>query len=292
MAALAARVTETEARVAGVITTVATLDARITSKFAQADVAFGPLICLVPELSMAKDWVADLDAHMGRMEKHELLALAQFHMDQGKSREMAAKVVALTEQVQPVPAAQQQLPGPPQPPGPPPLPAAVSGGGLTFAVVVRERVSDARHALARGTERALTTLLGPHHVNVVQARVMFADVHKSKVVFTVANEGHAVFIRARMLLPRCTANMRRPGCAIFPHLPYAEHQSQRRMAMRGGAAGAGMTAGAVAATAAAAAAGGRGDDRGGDEGGNGTGDGGKGGGMGTGGCGVTTPPLS
>ncbi|KAG1660366.1 hypothetical protein FOA52_012659 [Chlamydomonas sp. UWO 241] len=262
MAALAARVTETEARVAGVIAAVATLDARITSKFAQADVAFGPLLRLVPELSVAKDGVADLDERMGRMEKHEVLALAQFHVDQGKSREMAAKVAALTEQVQaleaaarggeaagrqvpvaarapvtvaqPVPAAQQQLPGPPQPPGPPPLPAAVSGGGLTFAVVVRERVSDARHALARGTERALTTLLGPHHVTVVQARVMFANDHKSKVVFTVANEGHAAFIRARMLLPRCTANMRRPGCAIFPHLPYAEHQSQRRMAMRGG----------------------------------------------------------
>ncbi|KAG1678590.1 hypothetical protein FOA52_012597 [Chlamydomonas sp. UWO 241] len=261
MAALAARVTETEARVAGVIAAVATLDARITSKFAQADVAFGPLLRLVPELSVAKDGVADLDERMGRMEKHEVLALAQFHVDQGKSREMAAKVAALTEQVQaleaaarggeaagrqvpvaarapvtvaqPVPAAQQQLPGPPQPPGPPPLPAAVSGGGLTFAVVVRERVSDARHALARGTERALTTLLGPHHVTVVQARVMFANDHKSKVVFTVANEGHAAFIRARMLLPRCTANMRRPGCAIFPHLPYAEHQSQRRMAMRG-----------------------------------------------------------
>ncbi|KAG1680013.1 hypothetical protein FOA52_007077 [Chlamydomonas sp. UWO 241] len=232
MAALAARVTETEARVAGVIAAVATLDARITSKFAQADVAFGPLLRLVPELSVAKDGVADLDERMGRMEKHEVLALAQFHVDQGKSREMAAKVAALTEQVQaleaaarggeaagrqvpvaarapvtvaqPVPAAQQQLPGPPQPPGPPPLPAAVSGGGLTFAVVVRERVSDARHALARGTERALTTLLGPHHVTVVQARVMFANDHKSKVVFTVANEGHAAFIRARMLLPRCT----------------------------------------------------------------------------------------
>ncbi|KAG1658030.1 hypothetical protein FOA52_014342 [Chlamydomonas sp. UWO 241] len=230
MAALAARVTETEARVAGVIAAVATLDARITSKFAQADVAFGPLLRLVPELSVAKDGVADLDERMGRMEKHEVLALAQFHVDQGKSREMAAKVAALTEQVQaleaaargggaagrqvpgaarapvtvaqPVPAAQQQLPGPPQPPGPPPLPAAVSGGGLTFAVVVRERVSDARHALARGTERALTTLLGPHHVTVVQARVMFANDHKSKVVFTVANEGHAAFIRARMLLPR------------------------------------------------------------------------------------------
>ncbi|KAG1670171.1 hypothetical protein FOA52_000883 [Chlamydomonas sp. UWO 241] len=261
MAALAARVTETEARGAGVIAAVATLDARITSKFAQADVAFGPLLRLVPELSVAKDGVADLDARMGRMEKHEVLALAQFLVDQGKSREMAAKVAALTEQVQaleaaarggeaagrqvpmaarapvtvaqPVPAAQQQLPGPPQPPGPPPLPAAVGGGGLTFAVVVRERVSDARHALARGTERALTTLLGPHHVTVVQARVMFANDHKSKVVFTVANEGHAAFIRARMLLPRCTANMRRPGCAIFPHLLYAEHQSQRRMAMRG-----------------------------------------------------------
>ncbi|KAG1658838.1 hypothetical protein FOA52_008263 [Chlamydomonas sp. UWO 241] len=222
MAALAARVTETEARVAGVIAAVATLDARITSKFAQADVAFGPLLRLVPELSVAKDGVADLDERMGRMEKHEVLALAQFHVDQGKSREMAAKVAALTEQVQaleaaarggeaagrqvpvaarapvtvaqPVPAAQQQLPGPPQPPGPPPLPAAVSGGGLTFAVVVRERVSDARHALARGTERALTTLLGPHHVTVVQARVMFANDHKSKVVFTVANEGHAAFI--------------------------------------------------------------------------------------------------
>ncbi|KAG1672500.1 hypothetical protein FOA52_002809 [Chlamydomonas sp. UWO 241] len=232
MAALAARVTETEARVAGVIAAVATLDARITSKFAQADVAFGPLLRLVPELSVAKDGVADLDERMGRMEKHEVLALAQFHVDQGKSREMAAKVAALTEQVQaleaaarggeaagrqvpvaarapvtvaqPVPAAQQQLPGPPQPPGPPPLPAAVSGGGLTFAVVVRERVSDARHALARGTERALTTLLGPHHVTVVQARVMFANDHKSKVVFTVANEGHAAFIRARMLLPRQT----------------------------------------------------------------------------------------
>ncbi|KAG1657817.1 hypothetical protein FOA52_006594 [Chlamydomonas sp. UWO 241] len=227
MAALAARVTETEARVAGVIAAVATLDARITSKFAQADVAFGPLLRLVPELSVAKDGVADLDARMGRMEKHEVLALAQFHVDQ---------------------------------------------------------------------ERALTTLLGPHHVTVVQARVMFANDHKSKVVFTVANEGHAAFIRARMLLPRCTANMRRPGCAIFPHLPYAEHQSQRRMAMRGGGAGAGMTAGAVAAavaaTAAAAAAGGRGDDRGGDKGGNGTGDGGKGGGMGPGGCGVTTLPPS
>ncbi|KAG1667518.1 hypothetical protein FOA52_013708 [Chlamydomonas sp. UWO 241] len=262
MAALAAQVTETEARVSGVIAVVATLDARITSKFAQADVAFGPLLRLVPELSVAKDGVADLDARMGRMEKHEVLALAQFHVDQGKSREMAAKVAALTEQVQaleaaarggeaagrqvpvaarapvtvaqPVPAAQQQLPGPPQPPGPPPLPAAVSGRGLTFAVVVRECVSDARHALARGTERALTTLLGPHHVTVVQARVMFANNHKSKVVFTVANEGHAAFIRARMLLPRCTANMRRPGCAILPHLPYAEHQSQRRMAMRGG----------------------------------------------------------
>ncbi|KAG1665196.1 hypothetical protein FOA52_002597 [Chlamydomonas sp. UWO 241] len=326
MAALAARVTETEARVAGVIAAVATLDARITSKFAQADVAFGPLLRLVPELSVAKDGVADLDERMGRMEKHEVLALAQFHVDQGKSREMAAKVAALTEQVQaleaaarggeaagrqvpvaarapvtvaqPVPAAQQQLPGPPQPPGPPPLPAAVSGGGLTFAVVVRERVSDARHALARGTERALTTLLGPHHVTVVQARVMFANDHKSKVVFTVANEGHAAFIRARMLLPRCTANMRRPGCAIS-HLPYAEHQSQRRMAMRGGGAGAGagMTVGAVAAAvaataAAAAAAGGRGDDRGGDKGGDGTGDGGKGGGMGPGGCGVTTLPPS
>ncbi|KAG1659936.1 hypothetical protein FOA52_015374 [Chlamydomonas sp. UWO 241] len=265
MAALAARVTVTEARVAGVIAAVATLDARITSKLAQADVAFGPLLRLVPELSVAKDGVADLDERMGRMEKHEVLALAQFHVDQGKSREMAAKVAALTEQVQaleaaarggeaagrqvpvaarapvtvaqPVPAAQQQLPGPPQPPGPPPLPAAVSGGGLTFAVVVRERVSDARHALARGTERALTTLLGPHNVTVVQARVMFANDHKSKVVFTVANEGHAAFIRARMLLPRCTANMRRPGCAIFPHLPYAEHQSQRRMAMRGGKRG-------------------------------------------------------
>ncbi|KAG1669015.1 hypothetical protein FOA52_000608 [Chlamydomonas sp. UWO 241] len=99
MAALAARVTETEARVAGVIAAVATLDARITSKFAQADVAFGPLLRLVPELSVAKDGVADLDERMGRMEKHEVLALAQFHVDQGKSREMAAKVAALTEQV-------------------------------------------------------------------------------------------------------------------------------------------------------------------------------------------------
>ncbi|KAG1668898.1 hypothetical protein FOA52_016067 [Chlamydomonas sp. UWO 241] len=98
MAALAARVTETEARVAGVIAAVATLDARITSKFAQADVAFGPLLRLVPELSVAKDGVADLDERMGRMEKHEVLALAQFHVDQGKSREMAAKVAALTEQ--------------------------------------------------------------------------------------------------------------------------------------------------------------------------------------------------
>ncbi|KAG1655993.1 hypothetical protein FOA52_016322 [Chlamydomonas sp. UWO 241] len=136
MAALAARVTETEARVAGVIASVATLDARIRRKFAQADVAFGPLLRLVPELSVAKDGVAKLDARMGRMEKHERLALAQFHVDQGKSREMAAKVAALTE----------------------------------------------------------------------QARVMFANDHKSKVVFTVANEGHAAFIRARMLLPRCTAN--------------------------------------------------------------------------------------
>ncbi|KAG1678905.1 hypothetical protein FOA52_003574 [Chlamydomonas sp. UWO 241] len=82
MAALAARVTETEARVAGVIAAVATLDARITSKFAQADVAFGPLLRLVPELSVAKDGVADLDERMGRMEKHEVLALAQFHVDQ------------------------------------------------------------------------------------------------------------------------------------------------------------------------------------------------------------------
>ncbi|KAG1663829.1 hypothetical protein FOA52_013394 [Chlamydomonas sp. UWO 241] len=98
MAALAARVTETEARVAGVIAAVATLDARITSKFAQADVAFGPLLRLVPELSVAKDGVADLDERMGRMEKHEVLVLAQFHVDQGKSREMAAKVAALTEQ--------------------------------------------------------------------------------------------------------------------------------------------------------------------------------------------------
>ncbi|KAG1670423.1 hypothetical protein FOA52_010158 [Chlamydomonas sp. UWO 241] len=89
MAALAARVTETEARVAGFIAAVATLDARITSKFAQADVAFGPLLRLVPELSVAKDGVADLDARMGRMEKHEVLALAQFHVDQGKSRRMA-----------------------------------------------------------------------------------------------------------------------------------------------------------------------------------------------------------
>ncbi|KAG1680183.1 hypothetical protein FOA52_000296 [Chlamydomonas sp. UWO 241] len=222
MAALAARVTETEARVAGVIAAVATLDARITSKFAQAELAFGPLLRLVPELSVAKDGVADLDERMGRMEKHEVLALAQFHVDQGKSREMAAKVAALTEQVQaleaaarggeaagrqvpvaarapvtvaqPVPAAQQQLPGPPQPPGPPPLPAAVSGGGLTFAVVVRERVSDARHALARGTERALTTLLGPHHVTVVQARVMFANDHKSKAnadVVAFTETGHS-----------------------------------------------------------------------------------------------------
>ncbi|KAG1675574.1 hypothetical protein FOA52_014162 [Chlamydomonas sp. UWO 241] len=105
MAALAARVTETEARVAGVIAAVATLDARITSKFAQADVAFGPLLRLVPELSVAKDGVADLDERMGRMEKHEVLALAQFHVDQGKSREMAAKVAALTEQVQALEAA-------------------------------------------------------------------------------------------------------------------------------------------------------------------------------------------
>ncbi|KAG1663968.1 hypothetical protein FOA52_001094 [Chlamydomonas sp. UWO 241] len=232
--ALLSRLDENPEQVLGTLQALCGAAAPGADSLATMAAAISPVVKLLGLGTPSKR--TKLDARRGRMEKHERLALAQFHVDQGKSREMAAKVAALTEQVQaleaaarggeaagrqvpvaspapvaarapvtvaqPVPAAQQQLPGQPQPPGPPPLPAAVSGGGLTFAVVVRERVSDARHALAHGTERALTTLLGPHHVTVVQARVMFANDHKSKVVFTVANEGHAAFIRARMLLPR------------------------------------------------------------------------------------------